>query len=256
MKLYVSNLSFMGFRMRVMKDLPKDVGIDIFIECGNDYYWKHHLANCMEGRNLPVSLHGPCMNMDLSKTSVSDEEIQTNFLWACKLGSELGAKDIVMHPFESLCVEDAAVERERSTRRLQWLARCAKEHGLKLLIENVPGMDKEAAVFNQKQFFELFDIIPDADFILDTGHAHMCGWDIPKVIEDHRDCLKTYHLHDNDGTADSHDFIGKGTIDWSVVAPTICRCTPDAQLILEYGKKTIDEVLEDIPRAKQLFCLI
>lgn len=256
MKLYVSNLSFMGFRMKVMKDLPKDVGIDIFIECGNDYYWKHHLANCLKDRALPVSLHGPCMNMDLSKASVSDEDIQKNFLWACELGRELGAKDIVMHPFEGLTVENAAVERERSTRRLQWLAQCAKAHGLKLLIENVPGMNNPNTVFDQEQFFALFDLIPDADFILDAGHAHMCGWDIPKVIEDHADRLKTYHMHDNDGTADSHDFLGNGTIDWSVVAPTICRCTPDAQLILEYSGKTIDEVLGNIPEVKKLFSLI
>ena len=63
----------------------------------------------------------------------------------------------------------------------------------------------------------------------------------------------TRNLHDNDGTADSHDFIGKGTIDWSIVAPAICRCTPDAQLILEYGKKAIDEVLENIPQVRKLF---
>ena len=255
MKLYVSNLSFMGFRMKAMKSLPKDVGIDIFIECGNDYYWKHHLANCMEGRDLPVSLHGPCMNIDLSKTLVADEEIYANFLWACRLGQELKAKDIVMHPFEGPAVEDAATERQRSVRRLQWLAQCAKEHDIKLLIENVPGMHKEGAVFDQKQFFELFEQIPDADFILDTGHANMCGWDIPEVIRGHSDRLKAYHLHDNAGVTDSHDFLGNGTIDWSAVAPAICECTPEARLILEYGKKTIEEVLENIPRVKNVFDL-
>lgn len=256
MKLYVSNLSFMGFHMKVMKNIPKDVGIDIFIECGNDYYWKHHLVNCMMGRSFPVSLHGPCMNMDLSKASVCDEEIQKNFLWACDLGRELGAKDIVMHPFEGPAMEEPAAERERSTRRLQWLAGCAKDCGFKLLIENVPGIDLPYAIFNQKQFFALFDLIPDADFILDTGHAHMCGWDIPKVIEDHKDRLRSYHLHDNDGTRDSHDFLGDGTIDWTVVVPTICRCTPEAQLILEYSRKTIDSVLENISMVKQLFSLV
>lgn len=255
MNLYVSNLSFMGFRMNVMKNLPKDIGIDIFIECGNDYYWKHHLANCMDGRELPVSIHGPCMNMDISKASVSDEDILSNFLWACQLGKELGAEDIVMHPFEAPAVELAEIERQRSVRRLRQMACHAKAHGLKLLIENVPGMNKENAVFNQVHFFELFNQIPDVSFILDTGHAHMCGWDIPQIIKTHQSRLEAYHLHDNDGTADNHEFIGKGTIDWSIVVPTIRRCTPNARLILEYGKKAIDDILTNIPEVKRMFGL-
>ena len=60
----------------------------------------------------------------------------------------------------------------------------------------------------------LFDIFPSAKSLIDTGHAHVNGWDIPAVVQSLGERLVACHVHDNDATADAHLPIGQGTIEW------------------------------------------
>ncbi len=61
---------------------------------------------------------------------------------------------------------------------------------------------------------------------LDTGHANLCGYDIPAFIRTVREYLGTLHLNDNVGDisphyADLHLFPGHGTIPWDQVAEVL-----------------------------------
>ncbi|NQS74711.1 MAG: sugar phosphate isomerase/epimerase, partial [Methanoculleus sp.] len=79
---------------------------------------------------------------------------------------------------------------------------------------------------------------------LDVGHAHLNG------------CLDAFlahpaahfHLHDNDGTEDSHDPLGTGTIDFVPVMDAVRRSgvTPIIEVGTFEGVTTSIAVLEGI----------
>ena len=43
MAIYISNLAFQGLSCGIMQRIPENIGIEIFCEIGNDYYWDHLL---------------------------------------------------------------------------------------------------------------------------------------------------------------------------------------------------------------------
>ena len=54
---------------------------------------------------------------------------------------------------------------------------------VKVLIENVGLRTKNNVLFDLPEYIALFDIFPQAGALLDTGHAHVNGWDIPAVVK-------------------------------------------------------------------------
>ena len=74
------------------------------------------------------------------------------------------------------------------------------------------------------------------------GHAHANGWDLVKLIASLSDKIVCYHLHDNDGTTDSHSAVGDGTIDFSAVMAAVRR--NDVRPVIEVG--TFDGVMQSI----------
>ncbi len=59
---------------------------------------------------------------------------------------------------------------------------------------------------------------------VDTGHGHMRGLDLAGMIRGLGDFFIETHFHDNYGTRDEHNPIGKGTIDW----PEVINAMTDA----------------------------
>ncbi|HIP65390.1 MAG TPA: sugar phosphate isomerase/epimerase [Pyrodictium sp.] len=53
-----------------------------------------------------------------------------------------------------------------------------------------------------------------ATVCLDTGHAHINGYDVAKIVEEYDRYISVLHLHDNSGSKDDHLPPGAGTIDW------------------------------------------
>ncbi|HPD74797.1 MAG TPA: sugar phosphate isomerase/epimerase, partial [Methanoregulaceae archaeon] len=66
---------------------------------------------------------------------------------------------------------------------------------------------------------EEIPLIGDCGFTLDVGHANQnhCLTEFLEIPACH------YHLHDNDGTADSHDAAGTGTIRFPEVMAAVRR---------------------------------
>jgi sugar phosphate isomerase/epimerase len=93
----------------------------------------------------------------------------------------------------------------------------ASRHGLRLVIENEPFDDR----FGLKDMAYIMKKV-DAGFALDTGHAFISGnGKNKKLIKDMIRQLgkKIEHIHfgDNNGLADEHLAIGKGSIDYKMV---------------------------------------
>ncbi|HQC12737.1 MAG TPA: TIM barrel protein, partial [Methanoregulaceae archaeon] len=109
----------------------------------------------------------------------------------------------------------------------------AEEHGITYYVENMG---------NWNYFFLRFpgelDLLGNVDLALDVGHAHL------------NNCLDEFltlpfshvHLHDNDGTDDTHSAVGEGSIDFQAVREAVRRTK--ATPIVEVG--TLPGVIESI----------
>jgi len=124
----------------------------------------------------------------------------------------------------------------------------ANDLGVKLCIENDPHKP------NTLQFGERIDtllkIVNEFDeyikVTLDVGHAHTSKLQISEFIKVFGDKLLVVHLHDNDGTVDSHLPLGKGNINFGKVFKALSHYSKNLVFLLEMKK------LEDIINSKKV----
>lgn len=229
MKFEVSDLLFPGFTKEAMQQLDKQYGIEFFYEFGKDYYW-NKLVEDWGKRSL--SIHAPCVALNLAdvKQKNYDRVLEKTFVYAKKCRADF----VVVHTNE-LLDGDEHIIKTRVIRRLRRIVNMADGYGVQVLIENVGLRTKGNVLFNLAEYMALFDIFPQAGALLDTGHAHVNGWDIPSVVFALGKRLKACHIHDNDGSGDAHLPVGEGTIDWKAYFTAVKKYAPQATQVLEYS---------------------
>lgn len=81
---------------------------------------------------------------------------------------------------------------------------------------------------------------PRIRMCLDVGHAHVfteCGYDVYQWIEILGKRIGHFHMHNNDGTADTHQSMEHGTLNMARVMETIKKyCTDDVTFTIESRK--------------------
>lgn len=161
-----------------------------------------------------LSLHAPFMDLNPGAVDPMVRSVtQVRFRQLLNVAAILKPRAAVFH---------AAYDRWRySGRKDVWLDysidtwrkvmdTAAKTTGLRVAVENVFDEDPEAL----QMLIEKIDS-PDFGFCFDTGHFNLFS-KVPmeqwfKALGRH---LVEVHLHDNDGTADSHWAVGRGTFDF------------------------------------------
>ncbi len=95
----------------------------------------------------------------------------------------------------------------------------AKKHGVKVMLENVPGVGFKEF----KDFKYIIDKTQDLYVHLDVAHAFVIGGmkEIKKYIKRFRKKLVHIHISDNNGLEDQHIAIGQGKIDFQEVAKAL-----------------------------------
>lgn len=243
MEISASNLSFRGSSFEAMKKLPKDIGIEVFIEWGNDYYWDKALSNVMEKRRGPLSIHGPIRFVDFAENA--DDKFLFDYMkWVFKICKKHNAEFVVIHPNSSLSgSQDFCKMRSYSKERIAKLQKMAKQEDVALAIENIPKSNGEI-LFDIKEYIKIFKDIPEVKSLIDIGHAFIENWDIEKLLYSLKDRIIAYHIHDNNGCDDKHLKIGEGNFDWDTFFKAFVKYTPDATLVLEYEETTLEEIKE------------
>ena len=119
--------------------------------------------------------------------------------------------------------------------------------GVRILVENT-GLKADGTQLADQEEFTGLCLAHGFPVLVDVGHANMNGWDVPKLIEDLKDLIAEYHLHNNDGRSDQHNRLRDGTLDMEAVVRAIDRFTPDAKRVIEYTRPAYhgEPVLEDI----------
>jgi sugar phosphate isomerase/epimerase len=93
---------------------------------------------------------------------------------------------------------------------IEHLRAFAKPLGVTILIENIPNELSIPEKLNELVSIAHFN---DVHFCFDIGHAHITGT-VEKDFDLMKERIRSTHIHDNDGQADSHKWPGEGTIDW------------------------------------------
>jgi sugar phosphate isomerase/epimerase len=122
----------------------------------------------------------------------------------------------------------------------------ASKTGLRIAVENVFDEDPEAL----QMLIEKIDS-PDFGFCFDTGHFNLFSKvTMEQWFESLGRHLVEVHLHDNDGKADSHWALGRGTIDFENLFHLLNARSPSAVFTVE--AHDVNDVETSLDRVKQL----
>lgn len=124
---------------------------------------------------------------------------------------KLGAKWMNLHPDRQAPLHERQFIIDRNLISLRELLRAAQDHGIGLMIENLPGSYNTA-----RQVGELLNPLPELGLHLDIGHANLLVElnSTDELLAAFGKRLRHVHLHDNKGgNADLHLPLGSGTLE-------------------------------------------
>jgi sugar phosphate isomerase/epimerase len=143
----------------------------------------------------------------------------------------VGARWMNLHPDRHAPMHDRHFCIEQNLRTFQELLPDARQMGVGLMIENLPGDYNTAA-----QLGELLDPLPELGLHLDVGHANL---QVPyntteEILAAYGSRLRHVHLHDNrGGAADLHLPLGCGDVNVRRAVRALQRCGYDGTITLE-----------------------
>ncbi|MFQ5711463.1 MAG: sugar phosphate isomerase/epimerase family protein [Candidatus Geothermarchaeales archaeon] len=176
------------------------------------------LKELSASNDVEYSVHAPFSDINIATV---DSQLKRTFLKILRLSLEtahkIGAKMWILHPGRlspyTCFFPDEAWEANLAF--IGGLVDHAEELGVRIAVENLePQYSLLARTRDIEKFFNEFET-DKLGFCLDVGHANLAGEDpIDRYVSDFGDVLTHIHVHDNDGKLDSHDVVGKGSIDW------------------------------------------
>jgi sugar phosphate isomerase/epimerase len=148
-----------------------------------------------------------------------------------KAFAELGASWMNLHPDSKAPLHERKFIIDRNLQTIRELLPLARECGVALMIENLPGS------FNTvRQLGELLDPVPELGLHLDIGHANLlvAANTTDEILAAYGNRLQHVHLHDNKGgSADLHLPLGAGTIDTLRYVKSLRSAGYDGTITLE-----------------------
>jgi sugar phosphate isomerase/epimerase len=153
------------------------------------------------------------------------------FKHCLKVFGDLGVRWMNLHPDRQAPLHDRQFVIERNLQTIRELLELGREHGIGLMIENLPGGFNTA-----DQLGELLDPLPELGLHLDIGHANLQteGNTTDEILARFGGRLRHVHLHDNKGgTADLHLPLGCGIIDMPHYVRSLQACGYDGTITLE-----------------------
>ncbi|EGO65735.1 sugar phosphate isomerase/epimerase family protein [Acetonema longum] len=222
----------------------RTVGIELFPEWQSEVFCRELEGYMPQFSHYPISLHGPyyCTEHSAAAGTPDYERSMAYFRRTFGLSERLSSRYIVFH--HNNCRVEPQKRQEMIDTAAQNLAQLRYEArlcGARLAVENAGVLASGNMLFDETQFIDMAAAIPDG-ILLDVGHAHANGWDIPRVIRKLADKIIAYHLHNNDGREDQHNRIHDGTLDMAQVLTCCGQFTPQADLVIEYGKQCAGDI--------------
>ena len=172
-------------------------------------------------------------------SSVDDPVKTENIFWdivrSMRNAAALGIKYIVVHPCQHLDYLKKGVPEELFEMNMKFYGRLlpfCEEYDINICVENMWRYRSNASMrkidrstcSEPEEFIKYIDTLasPRVFACLDIGHAALVSEDIPEFIRKlGHDRLRTLHVHDVDGTADSHTLPYYGICDWDEITQAL-----------------------------------
>lgn len=196
------------------------------------------LASKLRALAVQFTIHPPAWDINItSENQAIRNTSMDQYVKAIQFAHMIEAKHVVIHPgFCFSPVFDKVKAQARAKSFITELCQVAKPLGVKLGIENVGYAG--SSLFNQTEYSTFLDDIDEtAGYLVDTGHAHLNQWDIPRLLKDIQERLLAVHIHDNYGGGDDHLPLGEGSIKWEGIFEQL-RSKQTCHFILEYAPGT------------------
>jgi sugar phosphate isomerase/epimerase len=145
--------------------------------------------------------------------------------------AEIGARWMNIHPDRHAPMHDRSFFIERNLETLAELLPYAAQHGIGLMVENLPGDFNTAP-----QLGELLDPLPELGLHLDIGHANLMvsRSTVDELLSAYGSRLRHVHLHDNKGgSGDLHLPLGTGSVDVRGAVRSLQNIGYDGTITLE-----------------------
>lgn len=209
------------------------------------------------------SLHSPMYSDDVwgrsgpnSHLSITEPVKSKRLLMIDEIKRALDIADVI--PFRYLIQHLGVSQEEYDDRKveaaftsLEEINLFARERGVEVLLENIPNQlssaERLVSFLNQTHL--------KMNFCLDVGHAHMReGISTAHTIMKGR--IRSTHIHDNNGTDDSHLWplhSPGGTIDWKETMKLLRAGAGQFPLLLELREQPEFPLPQSFELVKQLF---
>lgn len=208
--------------------------IDLTLEPPASASWKIDTAlirDCLKKHRLSIVGHTP-FYLPIASPFLEVREAALAELRRCiSVFAALGAKWMNIHPDRMAPFHPAHFIIEQNILSLNALMITAQEHGIGLMIENLPHG------FNTpRQLAPFFKAIPELGLHLDIGHANLLVEknSTSALVAEFGDRIRHVHLHDNKGGyADIHLPLGTGTLDFAGSLGYLKKAGYDGTITLE-----------------------
>ena len=265
MGIYVSSLLYGMGRMeecaqfiQKQSEYHKDLGVEL-IAFTHDELYKKRLEQLLKSLTCPISFHGPYIGVEATakKETPENEWLFESYDYVFNLAKQHHVKHVVFHYTQKGFSKDTIADaKEQSLNNIAGLIKLAKKYNVNMLVENIAFIQNTIPLYNNEEYKQLFSSLPEAESIIDIGHANVNNTDLIDLLNHIGPRVKAYHLHNNDGIHDLHDRVRDGNFDMKKFADIYRKLTPGADLILEYEphtKTTSEQLLDDIDYIRKIF---
>ena len=183
-----------------------------------------------------ISFHGPvfCAEHSAKRGTKAYEETMWHVNKTFEYAKRLHSSHFTMHLNNCEVLPEKKEEMlENALENYKELSEMFGKIDCPIFVENTGTKLQRNVLLDQQEFTD-FCREQHFDVLIDIGHAHANGWDIPRLIDDLAPQIKAYHLHNNDGERDLHHRLHEGTMDFDKILRHLREKTPAADEIIEY----------------------
>ena len=233
------------------------VGVEVF----SFTYSQEELANLAmrieSWQGHPLTFHGPMRNVEVTalKGSMDQHILFENYARAFAFANRFRGSSMVVHTHERHIIKaEKLAMQAQCIENLKALAGMAAKEGIALRVENVSLPHKGEPLFDEDEYICLFELLPQVQALVDIGHVHVTNWSLKNLLTKLAGRIGGFHLHNNNGKEDSHNWLSEGTMDIKTSLDMIRKHTPVRDMVLEYGSmqgKTVQSLIRDITLVHQ-----
>jgi len=168
----------------------------------------------LENYSLKFSIHAPCRSVNIASILDPIRKASVEVLDQCfSVAAEFNAP-VIIHPGYCTWREEMVRALDQNKKSMTELKKLAEERSVTFYVENMGNWD-----YFLLRYPKELNLLEGCGLTLDIGHAHLNG-----CLEEFLAApIAHFHLHDNDGTTDTHAPVGNGTIPFHKVMDSVER---------------------------------